>query len=283
EEQQLHQQRGRLHPEIDAAEEARALIGRGKRLGHERLLLEVEEGRYPGHEQHEERNAEKIRRADDLTEGGPETSAERGIGLRRLLDAHRGRLCALQADHRDHQHQRHGEQRRRDRQQIDGAERHGELVSDERPDEAPGAGSRPDEAEHPSRLLAREQAGRVFGFIWAGASTGGLIGPFVAHELAVPLGAINLLPISAALLAVSLVLMIAVIRLQPTQAAAVRVGEPPQADAALGGSLWAAFGQVVRSPYLLGIALFVLLMTWVSTFLYLEQQAFVAKAFATAD
>ena len=132
-------------------------------------------------------------------------------------------------------------------------------------------------------LFTREQAGRVFGFIWAGASTGGLIGPFVAHELAVPLGASNLLPISAALLAVSLVLMIAVIRLQRTQAAAVRVEEPPQADAALGGSLWAAFGQVVRSPYLLGIALFVLLMTWVSTFLYLEQQAFVAKAFATAD
>ena len=132
-------------------------------------------------------------------------------------------------------------------------------------------------------LFTREQAGRVFGFIWAGASTGGLIGPFVAHELAVPLGASNLLPISAALLAVSLVLMIAVIRLQRTQAAAVRVGEPPQADAALGGSLWAAFGQVVRSPYLLGIALFVLLMTSVSTFLYLEQQAFVAKAFATAD
>ena len=132
-------------------------------------------------------------------------------------------------------------------------------------------------------LFTREQAGRVFGLIWAGASTGGLIGPFVAHELAVPLGAINLLPISAALLAVSLVLMIAVIRLQRTQAAAVRVEEPPQADAALGGSLWAAFGQVVRSPYLLGIALFVLLMTWVSTFLYLEQQAFVAKAFATAD
>jgi len=132
-------------------------------------------------------------------------------------------------------------------------------------------------------LFTREQAGRVFGLIWAGASTGGLIGPFVAHELAVPLGAINLLPISAALLAVSLVLLIAVIRLQRTQAAAVRVEEPPQADAALGGSLWAAFGQVVRSPYLLGIALFVLLMTWVSTFLYLEQQAFVAKAFATAD
>jgi ATP:ADP antiporter, AAA family len=132
-------------------------------------------------------------------------------------------------------------------------------------------------------LFTREQAGRVFGFIWAGASTGGLIGPFVAHELAVPVGAINLLPISAVLLTVSLVLMISVIRLQRRQAAATRVEGTPQADAALGGSVWAAFAQVVRSPYLLGIALFVLLMTWVSTFLYLEQQAFVARAFATAD
>lgn len=139
-------------------------------------------------------------------------------------------------------------------------------------------------------LFTREQAGRVFGFIWAGASAGGLIGPFVAHELAVPLGAINLLPISAALLAVSLVLMISVIRLQQRQAAAARVEpaaarleEAPQADTALGGGVLAGFTQLVRSPYLLGIALFVMFMTWVSTFLYLEQQAFVAKAFASAD
>jgi ATP:ADP antiporter, AAA family len=34
---------------------------------------------------------------------------------------------------------------------------------------------------------------------------------------------------------------------------------------------------------LLGIALFVVLLSWVSTFLYLEQQAFVAKVFATRD
>src|SRR6201987_672451 len=60
-------------------------------------------------------------------------------------------------------------------------------------------------------VFTREQAGRVFGFIWAGASTGGLIGPSIAHELAVPLGAINLLPFSAVLLALSLVFMSRVI------------------------------------------------------------------------
>jgi ATP:ADP antiporter, AAA family len=142
-------------------------------------------------------------------------------------------------------------------------------------------------------VFTREQAGRLFGFIWAGASTGGLIGPFIDRELAVPLGAINLLPISAALLLLSLVFMAQVIRWQRRRAAvadgapsAPRAQGAPQAaraDGALGGSVFAAFVQVVRSPYLLGIAVFVLLMTWVSTFLYLEQQAFVAKAFATAN
>src|SRR6201998_1324944 len=63
-------------------------------------------------------------------------------------------------------------------------------------------------------VFTREQAGRLFGFIWAGASTGGLIGPAVAHELAIPLGAINLLPISAGLLLLSLVFMAKIIRWQ---------------------------------------------------------------------
>jgi AAA family ATP:ADP antiporter len=136
-------------------------------------------------------------------------------------------------------------------------------------------------------VFTREQAGRLFGAIWAGASTGGLIGPFIDNRLAVPIGAINLLPISAALLALSLVFMRQVIRWQRAQAPAAGgvtlQASPPRAEDALGGGVWAAFGQVLRSPYLLGIALFVLLMTWVSTFLYLEQQAFVAKAFHTAD
>jgi ATP:ADP antiporter, AAA family len=134
-------------------------------------------------------------------------------------------------------------------------------------------------------VFNREQAGRLFGFIWAGASSGGLVGPAIANQLAVPLGAINLLPISAVLLLVSLVFMAQVIRWQRRAATAPPPGVPkaPREEDALGGGVWAAFTQVARSPYLLGIAAFVMLMTWVSTFLYLEQQAFVARAFHTAD
>jgi ATP:ADP antiporter, AAA family len=134
-------------------------------------------------------------------------------------------------------------------------------------------------------VFNREQAGRLFGFIWAGASTGGLIGPAIDNRLAVPIGAINLLPLSAVLLALSLVFMRIVIRWQRRQGAARASAAPgsPRPEDALGGGVWAAFTQVVRSPYLLGIAAFVMLMTWVSTFLYLEQQAFVAKVFHNAD
>jgi AAA family ATP:ADP antiporter len=139
-------------------------------------------------------------------------------------------------------------------------------------------------------VFTREQAGRLFGFIWAGASTGGLLGPLIDRKLAVPLGAINLLPLSAGLLLLSLVFMAVVIRWQrrqgaqpPGTAAPQDSGAAPHSHGGVGGGVFAAFGQVLRSPYLLGITLFVLLMTWVSTFLYLEQQAFVAKVFANAD
>ena len=129
-------------------------------------------------------------------------------------------------------------------------------------------------------VFTREQAGRMFGFIAAGASTGGLLGPVIAGRLALPLGTINLLPISATLLACSLFFMRRVIDWHRHFGSGARGG---QVDTPLGGSILAAFHQVIRSRYLLGIALFVILLSWVSTFLYLEQQAYVAKVFATRD
>jgi AAA family ATP:ADP antiporter len=129
-------------------------------------------------------------------------------------------------------------------------------------------------------VFTREQAGRMFGFIAAGASTGGLVGPLIAGRLAVPLGTINLLLISATLLASSLFFMRRVIRWHQNFGSGTRGAE---VNTPLGGHMLAAFHQVLRSPYLLGIALFVILLSWVSTFLYLEQQAFVAKVFATRD
>jgi AAA family ATP:ADP antiporter len=130
-------------------------------------------------------------------------------------------------------------------------------------------------------VFTREQAGRLFGFVAAGLSTGGLFGPFLGARLAEPVGTINLLLVSAALLSTSLAGLLLVLRWHRRHGENVAAGE--DRDARLGGSALAAFRQVARSPYLALIALFVFLLTWASTFLYLEQQAMVAEVFTDRD
>jgi AAA family ATP:ADP antiporter len=130
-------------------------------------------------------------------------------------------------------------------------------------------------------VFSREQAGRLFGFVAAGISTGGLFGPFLGARLAEPIGTINLLLVSAALLAGSLGFMLLVLGWHRRHGENTSLGEDH--DAELGGSALAAFRQVASSPYLALIALFVFLLTWVSTFLYLEQQAMVAVVFDNRD
>jgi len=51
----------------------------------------------------------------------------------------------------------------------------------------------------------------------------------------------------------------------------------------IGGSIWAGLTLILRSPYLLGISLFVILLTAVSTFLYLEQARVVEATFPDRD
>ena len=141
-------------------------------------------------------------------------------------------------------------------------------------------------------VFTREQAGRLFGFIAAGLSLGGLFGPFLGQRLAQPIGTINLLLVSAGLLTLGLAFMLLVLAWHRRQArvevatcnAGVADGvHTRDPDARLGGGALAAFRQVASSQYLALIAVFVLLLTWASTFLYLEQQALVARTFADRD
>lgn len=125
------------------------------------------------------------------------------------------------------------------------------------------------------------QAARLFGMIAGGISTGGLIGPALAAQLAPVIGTINLLPVSAGLLALSALIMSRLIALGFADGAA-RQALAEQLPVARGGA-WDAFRQVARSPYLAGISVFVLLLTSVSTVLYLEQQRIVAESIADRD
>jgi AAA family ATP:ADP antiporter len=127
-------------------------------------------------------------------------------------------------------------------------------------------------------LFRSEQGTRLFGFIAAGGTLGTIAGSSITLLLAGSIGAANLLPISAALLAVGIV---CVGRLQR----ATRGFKPDAAtpDTSLGGGILAGITEAARSPYLLGICGFIALFTTTSTFLYFQQAHLVADAFADSD
>lgn len=121
------------------------------------------------------------------------------------------------------------------------------------------------------------QSRRLFALMAAGASLGGLVGPVLGVVLVGPLGYPGLSLLSAALLGAAALAAWRVHRwreARPLPAEADMPGQRP-----LGGSPFAGATEVLKSPYLLGIATFVLLMASVTTFLYFEQAALVEARF----
>jgi AAA family ATP:ADP antiporter len=138
-------------------------------------------------------------------------------------------------------------------------------------------------------IFKPEQAGRLYGFLVGGMSAGGLVGPAIAAMLAPTIGTLNLLLIAIAFLGASLVAIRYLTRWheREEQRAAVQTGTSSilraNVDRPVGGSIWAGFTLVLKQPHLVLIALFVLLLTWASTFVYLQQQELVAAAIPDRD
>jgi AAA family ATP:ADP antiporter len=131
-------------------------------------------------------------------------------------------------------------------------------------------------------LWTNAQAKRLFGFVAAGGTAGALAGPVIAAALARPLGTESLLLVSSGFLG------LAVLCVNRLVAWSARHGEKPAAQRAaearpLGGGVVAAIPLVLRSPYLVGIAVFMLLFTSASTVLYFQQAHIVRDAFASAE
>jgi ATP:ADP antiporter, AAA family len=119
-------------------------------------------------------------------------------------------------------------------------------------------------------LFTADQGKRLFGFIGAGGTAGALLGPFLTSWLSVPLGPTNLLIVAMVLIEAA---VFCVWRLE--HAATARDSDPTQ-DQRLGGSAFAALPELVRSPYLLGIAAWISLQSFCATILYFEQIHIVA-------
>ena len=117
------------------------------------------------------------------------------------------------------------------------------------------------------------QAKRLYGFIAAGGSIGGIAGPFIAQALVPLIGPDNLLLVSAVFLGLALV---AALRVRA--AFASNKSQVPVPPVAHDESLFKGALQVWQSPYLFQIALAILVANVVSTFFYLEQAGIVGAA-----
>jgi len=118
-----------------------------------------------------------------------------------------------------------------------------------------------------------EQGKRLFGFIGAGGTAGALLGPVITFVLSVPLGPVNLLIAAVIFLELA---VFCVYRLERA-AAHLNRGEAPKAEKRIGGGAFAALPELARSPYLLGVACWVSLLSFGGTILYFEQANIVAS------
>ena len=117
--------------------------------------------------------------------------------------------------------------------------------------------------------FSKQQATRLFAFIGAGASAGGIVGPASAALLVGDLGTDALLLIASAMLALTLPLVHWLQRLKSIDLHNQGVALDT-ANFAIGGNPLAGFAEFAQSRYLLGIGLFLFLYTAISAFVYFE-------------
>jgi len=122
-----------------------------------------------------------------------------------------------------------------------------------------------------------EQAKRLFGAIAVGGTLGAIFGPWLASQLAQPLGTPALLLVAAGFLVLALGAAAWLARLRPQE------GQARADDSLIGGGAWQGLQSVVRSPYLLAICGYVLILAVMATFLYFTRLQMVAALGTNID
>ncbi len=125
-------------------------------------------------------------------------------------------------------------------------------------------------------MFSSEQTKRLFGFIAAGGTLGAFLGPIVTRLVVQTVGTSGVLMLGAAGFVLAILFQR---RLMTVAAGWTSSTGAKMDDRALGGNPFAGFSLVARSPYLLLIALFVVLLSAVNTFLYFEQLKQVAELY----
>jgi len=131
-------------------------------------------------------------------------------------------------------------------------------------------------------IWSKEQGRRLFGLISAGGSIGATLGPLLTAQLAEPIGFRNLLPISAALLLISVVCIGQLRRWLETRQdrEVISTAASPKP---LGGSAFAGMSHVLSSRYLLMISIVSLIASLLGTALYMFMNELVANTIEGVD
>ena len=132
-------------------------------------------------------------------------------------------------------------------------------------------------------IFSREQAKRLFGFIAAGGTIGGIVGPAIATFLAKTVGNNGLMLIAAGGFVVTAVLVSLLAREKAKLLAQGVEAQHTSLNHRLGGNPLDGFMLLLRSPYLLLLALFLLLMTWISTIVYFQLGDLITQAFTSKE
>ncbi|HEX4272328.1 MAG TPA: Npt1/Npt2 family nucleotide transporter [Rhizomicrobium sp.] len=130
-------------------------------------------------------------------------------------------------------------------------------------------------------IFSSTQAKRLFGFIAAGGTFGTIAAPAFVTVFVKQVGTDNLLLISAAGFTVTAFM----VRLLETEKRKLVAADPEAQkttlDRQLGGNPFDGFVLLFKSRYLMMIALFLLLMTWISTVIYFQLGDLISKEFAS--
>ena len=127
-----------------------------------------------------------------------------------------------------------------------------------------------------SDCFDNSQGKRLFSFVAVGSSLGAMAGSAVTSVLAEHLPVFSLLLLACIPLEAASWCARALHRRFNTGSVSI----PGEAQKAIAGTAWSGMQAVFSSRYLMGIATFIALMTFVSTMLYFQQASLVADAFA---
>jgi ATP:ADP antiporter, AAA family len=132
-------------------------------------------------------------------------------------------------------------------------------------------------------IFSRAQAKRLFGFIAAGGTIGGIVGPAIATFLAKSVGNNGLMLIAAGGFVVTAVMVNLLAKEKENLLAHGGEAQHTTLNHRLGGNPIDGFVLLFRSPYLLLLAFFLLLMTWISTIVYFQLGDLITKAFDSKE